>query len=177
MTLDREKLKALVHYICRTCASPDKLGKTKLHKIIWLAEGYCYTSQGQPIVGEDFIRESYGPFAVHVNSVVDELVKTGNLFVRDVPYRGMTKTEYTAKGEPRREIFTERQLRVIDETIRNVCGDHTASSISEKTHDRVWEVAAEKEALPIGVFLIRGLAPITEDDMRWAQAEVASLAN
>jgi hypothetical protein len=177
MPLDREKLKALVHYICRTCGSPDKLGKTKLHKIVWLAESYCYSNQGQQVTGETFIREQYGPFAVHVNSVVEELVKAGDLYVREVPYFGKIKTEYTASGEPRRDLFTERQLRVIDETIRNICHDHTASSISEKSHDHVWEIAALKEPLPIGVFLLRRLAPITDDDIAWAKGEIANLAN
>lgn len=71
---DRERYKALLHYICRyTAREPEKLGLTKLHKILWFIDGQSFLRHGETITGENYIKHRYGPFSVHADEVISEL--------------------------------------------------------------------------------------------------------
>ena len=65
----------------------------------------------------------------------------------------------------------DRELRIIDQMISYVCEEHTAASISEETHDYVWEIAKMGEEIPyFAVFAGRTREP-TEEELEWAKAE------
>lgn len=174
MQFNREKFKALVHYICRECRDPSKLGKTKLHKILWFSDGQNYMRRAEPITGERYIKMLYGPCADHLDSVLKELVKDDKLFIRTVDFRGYEKFEFFGKGDPDKDLFSDKELLLIDGVIKNITEDHTATSISDRSHNAIWEMAVMGEELPYEAILGRP-AKITDDDLAWAKSEIASL--
>jgi len=176
MTFNRDKFKALVHYICRACTSdPSKLGKVKLHKILWYSDGSHFVLRGEPITGETYIKKQYGPFAIHLEGAVEDLVREGTLFVHLVSYFGMEKTEFIAKGNSDKGVFSEKELAIVNTNIQQICEDHTAASISERTHNEIWEMAALNEPLPYEALLVARFLKPTEDDFSWAKDEIAKL--
>jgi hypothetical protein len=175
MTFNTDKFKALVHYICRACADPSKLGKVKLHKILWYSDGSHFLRRGEPITGETYIKKQYGAFAIHLEDVVAELVHEGRLVVNQVPYFGKEKTEFIAKGDSDKGVFSEKELAIVDTNIEYICEDHTAASISERTHNEIWEMAALNEPLPYEALLVARFLEPTEDDFCWAKDEIAKL--
>ena len=174
MQFNREKFKALVHYVCRECRDPSKLGKTKLHKILWYSDGQNYMRRAEPITGERYIKMQYGPCASHLDSVLGDLVKEGKLFIQKVDFHGQEKFEFYGKGDPDKNLFSDKELLVIDDVIKNITQDHTAASISEKSHNAIWEMAIMREELPYEAFIGRP-AKITDDDLAWAKSEITSL--
>lgn len=176
MDFDKGKFKKLVHYVCRkTSADPDKLGLVKLHKILWYSEGRSYVARGESLTGETYIKKQRGPFSTHLPDIIKELEKEGELFTRKVDYHGYEKMELIGKGEPDLSLFTDSELRTIDSIIDQICDGQTAASISEKSHDEIWEMAADGEPLPIAAMLVARLAPITDEDIAWANEEIAKL--
>lgn len=169
MNLDKERLKAAVHYICRR-SNPGELGKTKLHKILWLSDVYAYRHRGTPLTGEMYRRRDFGPCSVHLDEIIEELTIERKLFVQKAEYFDFEKFEFIGKGEPDMSLFNEYELRLIEENRRHVCEDHTAGSISEKTHDEIWKMAIPNEVLPYEVMLVADLAPINDEDIAWAQS-------
>lgn len=174
MTFDPAKFKALVHYICHSVRDKDKLGRVKLHKVLWLAEGQHFLMYAEPIAGETYKKMPYGPFATHLDDTIRAMESEGRLVVRQVEFRGTEKFEFYAQGAPEGELFSEAELRMIDRFIRDVCEDHTAVSISDRTHGPIWEMAAMYEPLPIETFLVQRLIPPNEDDFAWARNHVAN---
>jgi hypothetical protein len=172
--LNLPKLKALVHYVCRRVVDPSTLGRTKLHKILWLAEGRHFLSTGEPITGEIYKKMRFGPFAPHVEDVIAQLQRENRLYVRHVEVGDYGQDEFTAHGDPETSLFTERELSIVDRMIKQVTEDHTAGSISERTHDEIWEMAAMHEPLPFNALLAKRLLAPTEDDFEWARQEVAA---
>lgn len=176
MEFNREKFKNMVHYICRrTATTPEKLGKTKLHKIVWFSEAKRFMLRGEKIIGERYVKKPYGPFAYHMEEIIKELSSENKLFQRKADYYGMEQIQLIGKGEPNLSLFSPDELQLIDETLEDICEGHTASSISDKTHGMIWQIAADEEPIPIETVLVAQLAPITNADIDWAKAEIAKI--
>jgi hypothetical protein len=174
--MDAQKLKAIVHYVCASCRhDPDKLGAVKLHKILWYADGQTYTRLGKAIVGEDYTRQAHGPMSIHLDSALRELEREGHLSVRSVSFKGKQKREFLASRTPDVSFLGEKEKRILDEVIRNVTEDHSAYSISEKSHDHLWEVAEPGEIVPYQQELLARLVPLTDEDKEWVRSELERL--
>jgi hypothetical protein len=171
--VDALKLKALVHYICTRCRrDPSQLGAVKLHKILWFSDGQTYARLGKAILGEDYTRQSHGPMSVHLDSAVRQLERDGYLLTRTVGFKGKQKREYIASGVPNVSFLGDKEKRILDEVIRNITQDHTASSISEKSHDHLWEIAQVGERIPYQQQLLTRFLPLTEEDQEWIRSEL-----
>jgi hypothetical protein len=168
---DRDKLKALVHYVIAQCEDHNILGSIKLNKVLWLADLWTYVKSGQAITGEHYIKQQFGPVASTVG-VVQELQAEGKIVVRRREVFGHEKTDYIALQEPENvsRQFTADEISVVDEAIRFVCLEHTAMGISDETHDVIWELAEIGEEIPYEAVWASRLGAVTKDDVRWAKS-------
>ena len=174
MQFNRDKFKALVHLVCRECRDPSKLGKTKLHKILWLSDVENYKIRATPLSGERYIKQRFGPCADHLDSVLNELVKEGRLHIES-PEEEYESFKFYAKGEPDISLFSDKEMNTIKNQIINIYGSHTATSISDRSHDEIWEMAIMYEEIPYHAYLVKRLAIPTEEDFAWAKAEIEKL--
>jgi hypothetical protein len=175
--VDLNKLKALVHYICRTCGDVDKLGSVKLNKILWYSDGKNYLSTSDSITGETYKKLQFGPVATHLNSALDELKHEGLMTVQRDDDEQFSTTKYYAKGDPKSSLFTPDELKIVDDNIKWICGDHSSTSISERSHDSIWDMADMHEVIPYEALLVKKLGTISEEDVAWAKSEFKRIYN
>lgn len=140
MKFKKEKVKELVLYICIQ-AGEEKLNYIKLNKTLWKADQLAYVIMGEPITGETYIKQSFGPMANHLLSVLDELINEEKLSVRETSV-GLT---YSALIDADLRNITDGELDIIDDTIEVVC-DNTSEPINN--HDIIWQVADLGEKIP-----------------------------
>ena len=170
---NREKFKALIHYVCAQAPNLRSLGATKLNKILWFAERDCYL-RGEPISEVTFIKLQDGPVPKAMSKYLRELEDDGALIVRKTEWRGKPKVEFISRRDPSLERFTATQVSVINRAIQGICTLHTADSISKVSHDEVWELAEMGEEIPYyAAFGKRG--EITEEDIVWAKTELRQI--
>lgn len=171
---DKKKFKTLVHYICaQRCGDPSSLGAVKLNKILWLCDFRAFYRLGHPITGARYVKRQFGPVPHQIVPVLEELQSEGAIDVLDVTHFGRPKKEYLVKYGASIGHFPEEEKAIIDETIEFICEKHTATSISEASHDRVWKAAEDGEELPYyTVFSVPG--KITEDELEWARLQLQS---
>lgn len=165
------KLAATVHYVISRCR-PDDLGATKLNKILWFADVAYYERYGESITGDDYVKRQFGPVPKHVLAATRNLEEAGLIVSREVNYYGRPKKEFWSLREPDISGFDPNAISIIDQMIDWICLDHTAGSISDRTHDLLWESAEIGEVIPLGAALAYRPAEITEDDIEWAQREL-----
>ena len=168
MEYDHEKIKFLVHYIAETVPS-DCLGSVKLNKVLWYADFVSFLRLGEPITGETYVKRQFGPAPKHIQFIVSDLQKDGRLVVREEEYYGYDKKEYFSTRKPDISMFKPDEISIVSEAIRYVCYQHTANSISEKTHGLVWELAEMGEEMPYETAFLEWIGEINEDDIAWAQ--------
>ena len=174
---DRQKFKAMIHYVIHRCR-PDRLGRTKLHKVAFHADVLWYLEAGRPLTGETYVKQPRGPVAYHMTSCIDELVKSGAVQVSTVNYYGYAKYEYTALLPPPAGLFSAAEAKLLDDMTGFVCEQNTAASISELSHTEAWNAAQMGEELPYfaAMELLDG-AEVDETDRVWADQEVDRLAD
>ena len=160
-----------MHYVISECPDPAKLGATKLNKILWLADTRAYVLHNQPITGAAYIREKYGPVAKAMLPARDALKAARLIRHWKAPLYAHEQDVFRSEARPDVSMFSSRELGVINDMIRYVRDEHTAASISEETHDYVWEIAEMGEEIPyFAIFAARTREP-TEEELEWARAE------
>jgi hypothetical protein len=173
---EREKFKALVHYISSRCEDdPSRLGAVKLNKILWYAEIGKFVRTGTALTGARYIKRQFGPVPADIQEIVAELEQERKLAVKDVPYHKYDKREYISLREPDVDVFfSASDIVDINRVIDMVCDTHSATTISEQSHNEPWQLAEIGEELPFYTALaIPG--EITEEDLKWADKKIATL--
>lgn len=170
---DRDKFKALVHYVCNKAEDPSVLGSIKLNKVVWYSDSIYYKINGDSITGETYIKRQFGPVPRHIVQVIDELGKEGKVRRGKVDHFGHMKHEFISIEEPKTELFSSSEISIIDRAYEHVCLNHTAMSISEETHGIIWQLANIGEEIPLYTSFASETGEIDENDVEWAKTIVA----
>lgn len=165
----RERLKNLVHFICRECETdPSRLGKVKLHKIIYYSDLYRLRTKATPITGVTFVKYPFGPFVPEIDEVLLELQKEGKLHIipRD-EYNEYDSIGLVGKGAPNLQDFEDREISIVREQINEIC-PQTATYISDKSHGPIWQLTEMYAPMPILAEIAYNLIQITDEDVTYA---------
>ena len=177
MSFDREKLKTLALYIIWRVGDVRDFGAIKLNKILWFCDARSYEAYGKSITGAIYIRRKFGPVPKDIEPVLDELSQSGMIRTWNEPYFDVAVKRFAAHAPPDVSAFSADELGLIDWWIKHVVEDHTAATISEKSHDYGWKIANEGEELPLKAFLAKRIRePRTPDELEWAQSTARQLA-
>jgi Protein of unknown function (DUF4065) len=171
-----QKLEVLAHYICYKCQDPTVLGSTKLNKILWYSDVISLQVRGEAITGETYVKQQFGPVPKHILEVLKKLEKRKDIVVRPSEFHGYSKKDLIALTAPDISMFKPEEISIVDHVLREVCFNHTASSISIATHDDIWKLAEIGEEIPIETSFASELAEITEDDVKWAKRKLSKIA-
>jgi hypothetical protein len=152
MEFDRAKFKAVVHYIIWKAGHRHKFGATKLNKVLWFVDARLYMKAGRSVTGESYIRREFGPVPKHIMPVRAELERDGAISI--IASRGAgDNTKFKSLTAPDTSPLGEDEMSSVDYWIEHIDRDHTASSISDLSHDYGWEIAAMGEELPLSAFM------------------------
>lgn len=169
--MDEAKFDALVHYICARCETLSKLGATTLNKILWYSDAGAYLYFGQPITGAAYVKREFGPVPKAILAARRRLIEAGAIVERDALFHGYSQKQFIALKRPDLSRFTADEISLVDSVIDAICEGHTATSISQLTHDHVWAAAQIGEEIPL--FTILGKrGEIDEEDVAWARTEM-----
>jgi hypothetical protein len=161
MEFDREKFKTLVVYIAWKAGGRDWFGATKLNKVLWFAEARAFVLHGKPIVGATYIRQKHRPVSKQYMPIRDELVKAGRMRV----FKEGTLNRVTADAKPDTSQFSKVELQIIDYWIEHIDKDHTAQSISDKSHDYGWDIAEMNEEIPLYAVLAERIREPSDQEL------------
>jgi hypothetical protein len=141
---------------------PHKLGAVKLQKIIWYFDVKSYLFTGKTATGATFIKGQYGPYTKEIGEVVKELVTTDRLFTDSEEFYDNEKTRFIGKGQTDLSVFSDKEQRWLDEISTDICEDHTAGSVSERSHSAVWRMANYGELIPFPATAVQLRRPSPE---------------
>jgi hypothetical protein len=161
--MDTAKLREAVHFICKKMAlEPHKLGAVKLQKIIWYFDVKSYLLTGRTATGATFTKGEFGPYTTDIRKVIQELVADDRLFTDTDDYHGNEKARLIGKGSTDLSVFSEKEKRWLEEITTDICENHSAASISERSHGAVWRMAAYGEKIPFAATATRLRKPSAE---------------
>lgn len=169
---ETDKLEQLLLYVCSRCDDPGKLGATKLNKILWYADAIAFLRTGKPITNASYIKRQFGPVPRRVPEVKASLLQKGAIIERIIPVGSFQQKQIVSLVQADISVFSPEEISLVDEVVRIITENHTARSISDLTHDNIWEAAKIGEEIPLYALHAQSKGEVDELDMAWAQEVV-----
>jgi hypothetical protein len=174
MQFDREKFKSVLHYVVWKAGNIEGFGATKLYKVLWFSDARAFMLLKQPITGEVYIREKFGPLPRHALSVIDELKREGAIRVTQGRFFNKEIRHFETLRKPDKTL-NEQHRQIVDYWIKHIATKHTAESISEQSHDYAWEIAKLGEEIPYHAIFANRIRDPEGDELEWAQRRAKEL--
>lgn len=169
--MNQTKLKAVVHYVIAK-SDPSRLGAIRLNKILWYADTIAYRVGGASITGETYIKRQFGPVPRHVLATLGELEHENAIVIRQGGSYSFPMREFVSMSSPDTSTLSAKEVELIEEMRGVICDHYTANSISELTHDQVWEAANIGELIPLSATLAASSGEMTPAVQEWADAAI-----
>lgn len=170
-----DKLHALTHYIISKCENPVHLGATKLNKILWFTDALSFIQTGKSITNADYEKRQFGPVPKNIMTVKSLLKERNYIFEREGTYNGYPQKQFVSLAHPDISEFSAEEISLIDGVIKEICENHTAVSISEKSHDIIWDAAQIGEEIPMYAVLASRQGELSGSDMNWGKSQAMRL--
>jgi hypothetical protein len=166
---DREKLKDAMHYVIALAGGRPGFGAVKLYKVLWFSDAKTWLLKGNPITGEEYVRQKHGPVPKHALPVLTELEDEKRIKVWKDRHYNHEQWRFKALRPFRSNRLSQDETKTLQYWTRHIDEDHTAESISDESHDYAWEIAKMGEPLPYYSFLAARLRDPTEEDFERAR--------
>ena len=128
---------------------PSRLGAVKLHKVLYYSDMLSFIVSGKAITGAEYRKRPFGPTCDSALAVIDDLARDRVIDVNRVEYYGYYKKEFVLRQErPDTNYLAEHEKRILDEIIEFVCNSNSAKTISEFSHDMVWDMVEFGDVIP-----------------------------
>jgi hypothetical protein len=170
-----EKFKAMLHFIIDECGDAARLGAVRLNKICWYSEVFAFKQTGQSITRENYVKRQMGPVPSPVLGAIRELQAEGAIAVSERDFGNYRRRDFMSLRAADLSLLSDFEQMTIRSVTSAICSGHTATSISELTHDQIWEAAAEGEVIPLFATLGALPAEVDEDMQQWADGVVAEI--
>ena len=172
---NRGKFKEMVLYFAVRAAEmkDDGFGMVKLNKLLYRADFEAYRTLGQPITGETYERQDFGPVARDLPIVLDELGASGRLGWDHIPAgphtRDVPRVPDNEEALPDPRVFSEEELNVMERALRELStyGGKAASEWSHK-ESAGWNAAQENGVAIDYSSAIISTKPIPKEDLERA---------
>ncbi|MCH8987932.1 MAG: SocA family protein [Chloroflexi bacterium] len=119
MTTDftEEKFENLILYISKKSEDDPRFGAVKLNKILYYSDFDAYRRLGQPITGATYQRIDEGPAPRELLPIRERMTDGESIEIRTTPVGPYTLQRIVALVGPDESLFTEAELRIVDQTI------------------------------------------------------------
>lgn len=168
MASNNDRLAGTAHYVIAR-SQPEKLGAIKLNKVLWYADLIFYRRHGRTITGaETYVKRQYGPVPDRIVPTIAALEQAGKIFTRNTETPVGIRREFLWMQKPDLGQFGPEEIDVLNEVMEWICDGESAKSISEKTHDALWDETEIGGHIPVGAGAIQA-AEITPQAVDWAR--------
>lgn len=175
MQFDQDKFRRLLHYVIAKAGDIDGFGATKLYKVLWFSDARAFMLFGEPLTGETYVREKYGPMPRHIFAALHDLQQSGAITVKQSRWHGRPTRKFKSLTSPDILPFDEERRKIVDFFIHHIAHDHTANSISEESHDLAWEIAKQGEDLPYRAIFANRIREPNDEERAWGIAKAKAL--
>jgi transcriptional regulator with XRE-family HTH domain len=143
-----EKFKEVLLYILSKVGGKPNVGETVLYKLLYFIDFDFYEKFEEQLVGATYIKNRYGPTPVEFKTIVDNMIKEGELAKVESKYFNHLQKKYLPVRDPDlTKLKDARELRHIDEVLARL-GDKNATELSDYSHEDVpWLIAKDNQPL------------------------------
>lgn len=145
---NNERFKQMYIYILRSFK--DGIAKTKLAKLLYLADFSCFYDNLVPMSGVRYVRREYGPVADIFFELTDDLYDKGKIDIEPLDYALIIKP---TTSEPEDSLLSDSDKELMDK-ICSFWKDRRTSEIVNFTHEqKPWKMCRDGEYIPYSLII------------------------
>jgi transcriptional regulator with XRE-family HTH domain len=143
-----DKFREVLLYVLSKIGGKPNVGEVVLYKLLYFIDFDFYEKFEEQLIGATYIKNHYGPTPVEFKTIVDQMIKNGEIMKVDGKYFNYPQRKYLPVREPDlTKLRDARELRHIDEVLARL-GDKNATELSEYSHeDTPWLIAEQNKPL------------------------------
>jgi hypothetical protein len=171
-----EKLFDCIRVILDLC-EPHELGQVKLHKVLYYSDMLMYLWTGNAITGSTYRKRPLGPTCEPLLRTLATLESSGEIQIDEIDYFGHKKKHFHKVRRINGSSLSEAEVAALSEVVDFVCRKHTASTISEFSHDIVWDSVEFGQHIPYHLALAWVPSNESESVSEWADKVVSGFVD
>ena len=140
------KFREVLLYILNKVGARSNVGETVLFKLLYFVDFDFYEKYEEQFIGATYKKNKFGPTPMEFNSVIDDMIKSGEVERVKSQYFQKEQRKYLPHREACLEVLTGTEVKLIDEVIDRLA-DKNASQISEYSHGDVPWVVTEDQSI------------------------------
>ena len=143
-----EKFKEVLLYVLSKIGGRPNVGETVLYKLLYFIDFDFYEKYEEQLIGATYIKNHHGPTPIEFRTIVDEMIKKGEIMQVAGKYFNYPQRKYLPVREADlTKLKDARELQHINEVIARL-GDKNAAELSEYSHEDIpWIIAKEGRPL------------------------------
>lgn len=135
-----EKFREVLLYILEKVGARPHVGETVIYKLLYFSDFDHFEKYEEHLTGAAYIRNNYGPTPLGFNTIIDLMVKDGDLDRVQSDYFTYPQTKYLPRRSADLSVLSARELDTINEVLCRL-GEMNATQISDYSHGDVpWKV-------------------------------------
>lgn len=167
---EEEKLRELLLYVAAKTERDPNAGATKLNKYLYFSDFTAVRKLGHPITGAVYRRLPHGPAPRRLPPVRAGLIKAGAARLETrTDGLGYVHHNLIPRREPRMDLFSEEEIRIVDEVIETLRGLNAAEVSALSHREAGWQLVREGETIPYELAFV--LAPARAEPTPRIKAE------
>ncbi|MFA5769654.1 MAG: type II toxin-antitoxin system antitoxin SocA domain-containing protein [Bacteroidales bacterium] len=145
--LHGNKFKNVILYILEKCAGKPNVGETVLNKLLYFSDFNYYEVYEEHLTGAVYRKLPYGPVPQNMDSVIDQMVRKGELKRVKTNYYNLPQTRYIPLIKSDLTQLRASEKEIIDRVIDQM-SDWSGTAISNYSHkDMPWVASKEGEEI------------------------------
>ena len=135
-----EKFKEVLLYLLEKVGAKPNVGETVIYKLLYFIDFDYYEKFEEQLMGCTYIKNHHGPTPVEFKSIVDSMIKAGEIETIKSKYYKYSQKKYLPLRKPDLSKLTAAEAVHIDDIIARLA-DKNAKELSEYSHtDIPWMV-------------------------------------
>jgi hypothetical protein len=143
----QDRLRQMILYVTSKCAEAERMGLTKLNKILWKADFDAFAARHLPVTGRPYQRLSLGPAPKEMSPLLRDMIRDGLIEIVETDFgEDVVEKRPVARARPNLSNFTKADLAYVDAAIAYYW-DKTGVETSDDSHGIAW--ASRENGVPM----------------------------
>ena len=107
---DAQRFKEILLYILGEVGAKPNVGATVLHKLLYFIDFDYYEIHSEKLLGATYTRDSFGPYAVELDEILENMLESDELDFIKHTYQGHTQKKYLPLRDPDLSDFSAPEI-------------------------------------------------------------------
>lgn len=142
-----QKFKEVLLYVLSKVGGKPNVGEAVVYKLLYFIDFDFYEKFEEQLIGATYIKNHYGPTPVEFKTIVDDMIKNGEVVKVEGKYFNYPQRKYLPIRRPNLNVLSGREIEHIDDVLARLA-DKNAKEMENYSHEDIpWKAAKDGKSI------------------------------